>query len=134
MNSDYSKSADFLDLQPLRIPSGWSVGWNSLHVTRKVEDGDFGGSSVFQATNRGTRFNIDVEFRPEFDPTGHFHLTVIYQPWPRNERGRRVNDAPLEFGSAAEIVHEFETAVYSELVDHLEIWIGRCTTWVREGH
>jgi hypothetical protein len=134
MNFDYSKSADFLELQPLRIPAGWSVEWNSLHLTKKVEDGDFGGSSIFRAVNRGRRFSVDVEFQPEFDPTGHFQLTVTYQPWPRTERGRRQDDTSLRFDGNAEMVHTFQTRVYAELVDQLEGWIGRCPTWVREGH
>ena len=78
MELDYSKSADFRELQPLRIPAGWSVGWNTLSTTSKVEDGDFGGSSIFHATNSGRRFMIDVEFRPEFDPSGQFYMTVSY--------------------------------------------------------
>ena len=134
MELDYSKSADFLELQPLRIPAGWSVGWNTLSTTSKVEDGDFGGSCVFNAVNRGRRFCIDVEFRPEFDPSGQFYLTVTYQPWSRTERGRRKDDEPVQFDGNAEIVHTAETRMYSELVSELETWIARCTTWVREGH
>jgi hypothetical protein len=134
MEFDYSKSADFLGLQPLRIPAGWSVGWNTLYATSKVEEGDFGGSSIFHATNSGRRFSIDVEFRPEFDPSGQFYVTVTYQPWPRTDRGRRKNNEPVQFDANAEIVHTAETRVYSELVSQLETWIARCTTWVREGH
>ena len=134
MEFDYSKSADFREMQPLRIPAGWSVGWNNLSTTSKVEDGDFGGSSIFHATNSGRRFMIDVEFRPEFDPSGQFYMTVSYQPWPRTEAGRRRHDEPVKFDANAEVVHAAETPVYSDLISQLETWIGRCTTWVREGH
>jgi len=134
MEFDYSKSADFRELQPLRIPAGWSIGWNNLSTTSRVEDGDFGGSSIFHATNSGRRFSIDVEFRPEFDPSGQFYITVSYQPWPRTDAGKRLLDAPVEFDARAEIVHTAETRVYSELITQVETWIARCTTWVREGH
>ncbi|MBX9460154.1 MAG: hypothetical protein KL785_02485 [Brevundimonas sp.] len=77
----------YRELQPLRLPSGWRVGLNELYVGMDADLGEVGGSSVFNATNEGRRFNIDIEFRPEFDPEGAFHLTVLYQPWPRTERG-----------------------------------------------
>ena len=132
--SDFANSPAYLELQPLRIPAGWSIGWNNLHVTSTVENGDFGGSTIFHATNAGRGFNIDVEFRPEHDPEGSFHLTVLYQPWPRTEKGRRRTDAPFRFDADAEAVHSYETRLYSELLQELERWIARCTVWVREGH
>src|SRR5690606_16421097 len=76
---------------------------------------------------------IDVEVRPEFDPAGAFHLTVLYAPWPRTERGRRRQGEPLRFGLEAETVHVFETRSYEALVAELERWIARCTVWTREG-
>lgn len=96
--------------------------------------GELGGSSLFYATNAGRRFNIDVEFRPEFDPGGAFHMTILYAPWPRTERGRRRQGEPLVFGLEAEEVHAFETRSYEALVVELEHWIARCTIWTREGH
>lgn len=122
------------DLQPLRIPAGWTIGWNTLYATARAENGDFGGSTLFSATNEGRRFWIDVEFRPEFDPGGAFHLAVMYQPWPRTGRGRRRHGVPFRFDADAEIVHRFETRSYRELVDQLEAWINRCSGWVREPH
>lgn len=124
----------YQDLQPLRIPAGWSVGWNQLDVRMRSDLEGIGGSSVFFATNAGRRFNLDVEFRPEFDPEGAFHLIVTYQPWPRSERGRRLKDAPLRFDADAEVVHRFETRSYAELIVELERWIACCTVWEREGN
>lgn len=132
MSSEFHKSISFLGLQPLRIPAGWKVEWNTLYATSSVERGEFGGSSVFLAMNEGRRFCITVEFRPEFDPNGHFSLLVEYQPWPRTENGRRKVDNPFKFDSSAEIVHSSETKSYSELVEHLEEWIGRCSIWAKE--
>lgn len=130
----YPRSPAFLELQPLRIPVGWKVGWNDLNVGMAADLGGIGGSTVFHARHEGRRFDIDIGFRPEFDPDGAFHLEVRYQPWPRTERGRRRQDAPLAFGPDAETVHEFETRSYPALVAELEHWIARCTVWQREGH
>ena len=85
----FPNSPAYRELQPLRIPAGWLIGWNQLDIGLDADLTGVGGSSVFNATNEGRRFNIDIEFRPEFDPDGSFHLTVIYQPWPRTERGHR---------------------------------------------
>jgi hypothetical protein len=132
MHELYPNSPAYLELQPLRIPAGWTIGWNAL---RSGMDADLAevGSSVFHATNAGRRFNIDIEFNPEFDRDGAFHLTVMYQPWPRSERGRRLKDAPFAFGADAEVVHAFETKSYAALIGELEHWIARCTVWDREG-
>ena len=134
MHTKFHKSPAYLGLQALRIPAGWSIGWNTLYATSRAEQGEFGGSSLFNATNPGRRFRIDVAFRPEHDPDGRFHLTVEYQPWPRTEKGRRRTDVAFVFDCDAETIHHFDTASYAELVDQLEAWIARCTMWVREGN
>lgn len=129
----YDTSPDYRELVPLRIPAGWQITWNTLHRDKRVEDGDFGGSSVFMASNKGCRFLIDVEFRPEHDPEGHFELKVEYQPWPRDARGRR-KDEPFAFDAHAQLMHSFETRSYPELIEQLETWIARCTIWTVEGN
>ena len=122
-------------LQPLRVPAGWLINWNTLEEEDPAGEGDpsYGGSSVFMATNEGRRFLIDVEWRPEFDPEGSFRMRVEYAPWERTERGRRRADVPLDFGNA-EVVHELETRSLAELVRELDAWLWRCSTWAREGH
>lgn len=129
----FPKSKAYLELQPLRIPPGWKIGWNDLNTGMAADPGGIGGSTVFYAMNAGTRFDIDIGFRPEFDPDGVFHLEVRYQSWPRTERGRRRQDVPFAFDGAAETVHEFETRSYPDLITELEHWIARCTVWTREG-
>lgn len=128
----YPDSPAYRGMQPLRIPSGWTIGWNTLDVGMAENLAGIGGSSQFNATNRGTRFNIDVEFLPEFDPAGAFHITIIYQPWPRSEKGRRMKNGPFAFDADAEVVHHFETRSYPALIQELELWIARCTVWVKE--
>ena len=132
--ADCEKAPEYAELVPLRIPAGWQIGWNMLHRDKRVEDGHFGGSSVFNATNQGRRFVIDVEFRPEHDPEGHFELKVEYQPWPRDARGRRRNDLPFRFDADAKLMHSFKTRSCLELIEQLETWIARCTIWTVEGN
>ncbi|KAB7644358.1 hypothetical protein [Polymorphobacter fuscus] len=123
-----------LSLQPLRIPGGWIIEWNTLYETSRAERGDFGGSSVFRAVNERQRFSVDVEFRPEFDPDGKFHLVVVYQPWPRTERGRRRTNLPFLFDGSAETVHDAEMPDYATMIAELERWLARCSGWMREGN
>ncbi|HEX8662047.1 MAG TPA: hypothetical protein VF686_09270 [Brevundimonas sp.] len=130
----FPHSPAFRDMQPLRIPAGWRIVWNQLDIGMATDVTGVGGSSVFHATNESRRFNIDVEFRPEFDPDGSFHLTIVYQPWPRTERGRRRQDVAFAFDGDGQTVHTFETRAYPDLVAELEHWIARCTVWEREGH
>ncbi len=121
-------------LQRLRVPTGWQINWNKLYEGSEPESGELGGSSLFAAVNENQRFSIDVEFRPEFDPTGHFRMSIIYQPWARTPSGKRQANAPLVFGSDAEDVHCFTTRSFEDLVDQLEYWLERCAGWTREGH
>lgn len=132
MRDSFHKAPGYAGLQPLRIPGGWMVGWNTLYATSRADQGEFGGSTLFHAVHEGRRFNIDVEFRPEFDPEGAFHLTVLYQPWPRTERGRRRKEVPFQFDMDAEVVHQSETRDFAALVEALEEWIARCSVWVKE--
>lgn len=134
MHDNPLKPAYYLALHPLRIPAGWQIAWNTLYSTSLATRGEFGGSSLFNATNQGRRFNLDVEFRPEFDPEGRFYLVVLYEPWPRTDKGRRRSDLPFGLSADAETVHSSDTDSFPELIDRLEAWIAHCTTWVKEGN
>jgi hypothetical protein len=120
------------ELQPLRIPHGWHITWNTLNAVSADSPPEEapGGSSLFLAANEGRRFLIDVLWRPEFDPAGEYVLRVDYVPWKRDARGRRIQE-PVEFRDA-EPIHEQRTRSHEELVRELERWLFRCTTWVKE--
>lgn len=133
-HGQFEKSRAYLEMLPLRIPAGWRIGWNMLCAIDRAEPGQFGGSTIFHAVNEGRRFAIDASFAPEHDPEGSFRLSVIYQPWPRTEQGRRRKDVPFAFDGGQEDVHTFETRSYAELVQELETWMARCTVWTREGN
>lgn len=132
MEEHYPSSDDYLLLEPLRLPGGWHVAINKLRRGMASDLGSVGGSSQFYATNPGTRFCIDVEFLPEFDSAGSFHLTVLYEPWPRTNQGRRRKDLPFAVTSRAQPVHHAETRSYQTLIESLEHWIARCSVWAME--
>ena len=128
------RSRAHVRLEPLRIPSGWMIGINSLDDDLHSETGGICGTVLFLAWNEGRRFKIEIGCEPELDPNGSFLMTVVYQPWPRTDRGRRRKDLPFEFDENVQTVHTFETRSYRGLLTELEQWIERCTMWTREGN
>ena len=69
-----------MNLQPLKIPSGWSVDWNLLTDTDPTEDTihDFTGSSLLLISSHTRLKAIDVSWRPEGDINGAYQLQVVY--------------------------------------------------------
>lgn len=109
------------------------IGINGLYEGMGAPDLPV-ASVLFAAWNEGRRFRLDVEWRPELDPAERFVLTVFYQPWPRNERGRRRKDIPFAFDMNEEVVGTLKTGSYSEVLLQLEDWLDRCSVWCREGN
>lgn len=132
MHDRYPQSPAYRELQPLRIPSGWLIGWNGLYAASSAQAEGYDGDPIFNATHQGRRFNIDVARSCQSPGKEGFRLTVTYQPWPRDDRGRRDRTAPFAFGQGAEIVHEFMSQSADALVAELEQWIARCSMWERE--
>lgn len=116
----------FLNMPPLRIPTGWRVGWNVLCSEMADDLAGIGGSTLYNATNDSRRFNTDVAFRAEFDPEGHFKR-------PRSERGRHIKVQPLSLLDG-QVVHSSEAKAYSRLMQELEHWIAYCSVWEIDGH
>ena len=116
-------------LQPLRIPPDWKVTWNKFveldPTPENVRGGFFGGSSLFHASSAQLRLAVDVEWRPEDDPNGLYHLTVYHKPHERTKTGRRRKDLPLDFQDA-KVVLKTETRSRLELVEQIEsVFRGR---------
>lgn len=68
-----------MNLQPLKIPSGWSVEWNLFTETDPTKETihQFTGSLLL--LNSSTRLKaIDVSWQPQGDINGAYHLQVIY--------------------------------------------------------
>ena len=68
-----------MNLQPLKIPAGWSVDWNLLTETEPTEDTihEFTGSSLLLISSHTRLKAIDVSWRPEGDINGAYQLQVI---------------------------------------------------------
>ena len=71
-------------LQPLRVPAGWLVSWNTF-LDLDVPAEGFGGSSLLYCLRHDRRLVVDVEWRPEDDPNGHYHYYVKRQPASRED-------------------------------------------------
>ena len=120
-------------VQPLRIPSGWCIGWNTLFeldpTKANIQAGYFGGSTKFYAVNETLRLRVDVAWIPEDDPYGNYYLCVEYAQWERNDKGRRIKNREVNF-SNSRIVHEFETRDRHELVSELEDALVAKSEWI----
>lgn len=58
---DNFRASGRLELEPLRIPSGWMIGINSLYAHLASLGMDL-GSSMFLAWNTGRRFKIEIDY------------------------------------------------------------------------
>lgn len=134
MDERFPSSIAFLSLVPLRIPAGWLIAINSLDDDRLHPDLTGYEGTIFHALNAGNRFVLDVEARPDDDLKTLYTLTVEYEPWARDERGRRLPEKSFHLSGAAELVDTFNTANAKDLLARLEYWIARCTVWVKEGN
>lgn len=68
-----------MNLQPLKIPSGWYVSWNLLTDIDPTEENihEFSGSSLLLINSPSRLKAIDVSWRPEADINGSYELKVI---------------------------------------------------------
>lgn len=101
-------------LQPLRIPAGWTIGWNTFHAIPIPADG-FSGSSLLYLLRHDRRLVIDVEWRPEFDPNGHYNYYVQRQPLRTDEPAD--NDD--------EILASAQSRSREDVVAWLDTWLAR---------
>ena len=119
-------------LQPLRVPPGWLVAWNTWFeldpTAENVQADYFGGSSLLMATHEANRLYLDLEWRPEDDPAGEFVLSVHYTPWLRTEGGRRRKGVPAD-PSTARLVFEFRTRDRAVAVREVEAALVGRAEW-----
>lgn len=67
-----------IKLQPLRISHGWKVTYNTFYEVDPVKGMEdyFDGSSLLMLIHHQLRKTIDVEWRPEMDLNGNYHIYV----------------------------------------------------------
>lgn len=72
-----------LKLQPLRIPSGWEVTYNTFleidpsNIKQDEEWFMIFTESLFQAIHKSRNILIDLGWYPEGDPKGNFGIELI---------------------------------------------------------
>lgn len=75
-------------LQPLRIPSGWSVSWNAFHEEDPSESNIMAWSgTLFAAAHRGAKLAIDLEWSPKNFEEGRFVVAYIKYASYEKEKG-----------------------------------------------
>lgn len=107
-----SPAKSVYSLQPLRVPAGWIIGWNTFWGMEIPADG-FSGSSLLYCLRHDRRLVIDVEWRPEFDPNGHYGFQVQRQPASREEPGE------------VEVLEQRESRSREEVAAWVEHWLDR---------
>ncbi len=99
--------------QPIQMPAGWIIGWNTFWDMEVPADG-FSGSSLLYCLRHDRRLIIDVEWRPEFDPAGHYHF------YAERHFPTRADGLPTEVVDSGESRSRTEVAA----------WVGR---WLARG-
>ena len=103
-------SEDF-KLQPLRIPSGWTVETNTLHEVDPQEQymyPYFSGSVLFYAEKKKHKVAVDVAWVPEEEVDGEYQVTRI---------------ALRDDGKAGDEEELFSTRDRQELITKLELFL-----------
>jgi hypothetical protein len=118
-----------LSLQPLRIPPGWQVEWNTFWELDPSPEtiAHFTGSSLLLLTNPRARYAIDLEWRPEEDVNGIYRLRLLTAAWILTPTGRRDKRAPLRFDWDRPLC-SVETRSRGEVVERIEAWMRQHLT------
>ncbi len=87
-------------LQPLRVPAGWLITYNTLYQVEPIPGNEdyFDGSSLLMLRNDRLRKLIDVSWRPERDLKGQYQVEVLNFIEHFNPRTNEIEmDADWEF-------------------------------------
>jgi hypothetical protein len=117
-------------LQPLRVPVGWRIEWNTLYEEDPSEPANAqgyycGGVNLFLANHPARERAIDVDWRADDQPTvGRYRLRVLrlvaVDP-AVSRRQRRGGEFEADWQAP---LHTFETVFRPELVAELEAWLA----------
>ena len=107
-----------MNLQPLRIEAGWQVTYNQLYEVDPTSGFEqyFEGSSLLMLLNLNRLKFIDVEWRPERDLDGAYHLQVLNCIENYNSKNNSFDSSPIWENPFL----EFSSKSRQELVDKLE--------------
>lgn len=120
----------YIPLQPLRVPAGWTIRWNTLfeeelNTPENAEYLPLGGKDLFFAVREASRRAIDVEFFLEQrDPVvGEYRLQVLKFVDDDSENTTANGaDAKLDWDSPT---YTFESSSRIELARKLDECLAR---------
>jgi hypothetical protein len=100
-------------LQPIRVPSGWTITINNLFEAELTKDTTewFSSSVLLGGVRRSTGHCFDARVEPEGDPEGQFvidFLTIQY-----DSKGKPVKNSEVFLG-------DFKTKNKTEVIDKIE--------------
>jgi hypothetical protein len=100
-------------LQPIRIPSGWTITINNLFEVSltPATAAWFSSSVLIGGVRRSTGHCFDARVEPEGDPNGEFvidFLTIQY-----DNRGKPLKNSEI-------YLSEFRTKIKEELIEKIE--------------
>ena len=80
-------------LHPLRIVSGWNIEWNLFYeIDPSIETMTyFDSSSLLHLNNYHVMRAINLDWKPENDVNGHYHLRVINLTEVLNPKTKKIN-------------------------------------------
>ena len=119
-------------LQPLRIPHGWQIEWNTFSEDDPTEPANangyyFGGANLFFATCAGRRVAIDIEWRTEIDrpAVGLYRMRILrmVEVGPTAARRGDLTADPLEVDWQDPVI-DFYEASRPKLIAELEAWLS----------
>lgn len=104
------------NLQPIRVPSGWTITINNLFEVELTKDTTewFSSSVLLGGVRRSTGHCFDARVEPEGDPDGEFiieFLTVKY-----DIRGLPIKNSEVFLG-------DFRTKSKAEFIDKIESYM-----------
>ncbi|MFJ3377467.1 hypothetical protein ACIPLA_21495 [Pseudomonas sp. NPDC086112] len=104
------------ELQPIRVPSGWTITINNLfEVDLKPETAHWFSSSVLLGgARKGTGYCFDSRVEPEGDPDGEFvveFLTIKY-----DKKGDPIGDS-------VQTIEIFKTKSKQEYISKIETYM-----------
>jgi hypothetical protein len=107
-----------IELQPLRIVSGWEIEWNQFYEVDPSEKAItyFDSSSLLHLHNKQLKRAIDLDWRPKNDVNGHYYLRVINITKVVHPKTKEINYE----GDWEQLYHEFSSKNRLIIVKEIE--------------
>lgn len=119
-------------LQPLRIPHGWEIKWNTFSEDDPTEPEFangyyFGGVSLFLASHRSRRLTVEMQWHTEAErpASGHYRMRVLkmveVSQTSSGDDGRGTDAFHVDWQDP---ILDFFEASRPKLIAELEAWLS----------